>query len=400
MFLRNWFNKSATHTTTETKQEKKSDAVTEGKAYQPKIEKVVIGYADKAPKLPSDPLNKIANNMDLTEKDAASFAQVCRGFYHSTKPALHARKLEMLAHHVIVEPNMANITKVIAILDAEPALLLEKISNSKDRVGRRNKTLFQLAYGAGDDDCCLAIKSAFIKLYKGDEKAAIAEMERQRQGMLEGEEEEKRKEAESKADLAKLFKVAIAAISAEQFNHGRDDKKRLILSEETLEAIKTFREGYAKIQSKMIEGMHFRYNTLSEAFAAYAAAAASWGYNYNRCALFEDGILSTIESDLPANDAQKVSQGLYYLQKEDKPEPVRRNLALREGGSNFYEVVRGPSVDFALLGRFVDISFSGLARQAGWSRRTLAIFNSYVKQKHQTCEAYAASSRLCRRPSL
>jgi hypothetical protein len=368
MFFRNLFNKepakpASNHSSAETKLDKKSDTFTESKAHQPMMKKaVVIGYPDKAPKLPSDPLNKIVNSTDLTDKDAVNFAQVCRGFYHGTKPALLIRKLEMLAHYVIVEPSTPNIAKVIATLNAEPTLLLDKIPNSKDRVGRRNKTIFQLAYGAGDADCCLAMKSAFIKLYKGDEKVAIAEMERQRQGMLESKEEEKRKEAESKAALAELFKVANAAISAEQFNHGRDDQNRLILSQETLAAIETFREGCAELQSKMIEGMHFRDNTLLEAFAVYTQAAAGWGYDYNRCALFEDGLLSTIESDLPANVAQKVSQGLYYLHKKNKPEPARRSLTLRDGESNFYEVVRGPSSDFALLGRCVDISFGSAER--------------------------------------
>ena len=100
--------------------------------------------------------------------------------------------------------------------------------------------------------------------------------------------------------------------------------------------------------------MHFRNNTLLETFNAYFQAAGQWRYHYNRCALFEDGILSCVLLAAPANDAQRFSQGLYHLQ--NKGDKFTRTLTLRDGKNNFYLAGRvGKSVDFSLVGSCVDI---------------------------------------------
>jgi hypothetical protein len=333
---------------------KKEDARIADNKYPPTEMKIV---PNQFPKIGSDLVKLIANS--LPNKDAASLAQACSSLFRSTKPALDDRKL---AHYVIVEPSEANKINVIARLDAEPMLVNHKIKQAKDKVGRtiKNKTLFQLAYGAGDDDFCLAMKPAFIK-HLGSEQAAIDEMERQCNEMLESEEEYKSKEEKSQTHFDTLLQPVIQAIDTEQFNFGRDANNKLILSSATLAAIGTFREEFAKSQPRVIEkGMHFRYNTLQEALTAFDQASARWNYNDKKCALFDDSVLSTVLSYIPANDAQKFSQGLSFLQKKEEPQSDKRSLAL-QGGKKFYDVVRGPSFEFVLLGSGIDISW-GLAR--------------------------------------
>lgn len=184
MFMRNWFKKSA-----------KTDTV---KAKE--VKQVAVELVKKTPKnCPAPLLKKIAHDAAAENKDLASMALVCRGFYHATRPVLDEAKL---AHHVIFEPTHANKDEIIAMAIANPDLVDKRIRHSKDRSGHvfTNKTIFQLGYGAGDDDFCLALKPAFIKRY-GDENTAIAEMKRQREEMCLSEEEEKNKEAVSKAHL-------------------------------------------------------------------------------------------------------------------------------------------------------------------------------------------------------
>jgi len=182
-------------------------------------------------------------------------------------------------------------------------------------------------------------------------------MERQRSDMFTGisAEEAEKKEQESKAHLANLLQAVIVAINAEQFNLGRDASNRLILSDATLVAIDAFRKAFAESQPKIIEkGMHFRYDTLQETYDAYARSAAQWNYSYNKCALFEDGVLSSVLFYVPENDAQKFSQGLYYLQERN--EAARpRSLALRYGDKNFHDVLLSPSVDFVFPGSCISM---------------------------------------------
>lgn len=333
-------------------------------ATQPEKKKIEITKADQPPgHWPgSEALNKSIIKGLLSNKDMALLAQASRFLYHRAQPVLKEwiQQVEQLAPDVIVDPNKAKKEKVISALMTEPRLLETKIAAVRDRKGRfiKNKTLFQLAYGAGDDDFCRAMKPAFIKLC-GDEKAAIAEMERQRNEIRESKEVEAKKEADSKAHLAKILAPVMAAMDAEQFDQGRDAHRKIILRQATLDAIKKFRIDFAESQPKEIDkGPHFRYNTLQEILAASVQAAARWKYNYKRCALFEDGVLSTVLSYAPDNDEMRFSQGLYYLQKNADPEPFNRSLALREGEANIFDDLNAPSADFAdLQGSCVDISF-------------------------------------------
>ena len=127
----------------------------------------------------------------LAVRDLSRLAITCHSLYQLfSKPLL----LAQAAYGVIENPNKENKQKAIAMLNANPTLVTDKIKQVKDKVGRiiLNKTIFQLAYGAGDDDYCLAMKPAFIK-HCGSEEAAIKEMARQRDEMLDSEEEYKKK---------------------------------------------------------------------------------------------------------------------------------------------------------------------------------------------------------------
>lgn len=293
----------------------------------------------------SDPnvINLIAENL-TTGIDVRKMALACRFFSESIQPALNKHKL---AHYTVVAPNKI---KLIAMLNAcQDTNDLKKVLNTvinevEDPSGRIliNNTILQLARGADDDLMCLALKPFFIKAY-GSEDAGIKEIERQLKEKFDDEdtEESKLKDAEIKAHLGSLLQAVIQAITNEEFNHDKDANGRLILSNATLKAIETFRSEFAKTQPKRIEkGMHFRSNTLVETYDAYVQARTTWNYDYNKCALFEDGVLSDVLARAPANDGQKFSQGLYYLQ-QDKNEEFIRSLALRVGKNNFYDVVAG-----------------------------------------------------------
>jgi hypothetical protein len=326
----------------------------------------------------------------LGVRELSRLARTCRGLRDLFNEALLMAKA---AHYVIVDPTHENKNKVIAMQDADPALIDTVINQVISNTGLiiEKKTLFQLAYGAGDDDYCQAMIPAFVK-HCGSEEAATKEMERQRNEILESEEEHNKKEGENSAHLQLLLQPVIAAISVEQFNHGRDANKKLLLSLATLAAIDTFRDKLKNWMLNIEKGLHFRYNTLQEVYNSYAVIAALWHYQYTKCALFEDGVLSSMLTYLPVNDGQKFSQGLYYLQ--EKNEPFRRSLALRDGGKNFYDALREPSSDFAISGSSIDIIF-GVARGVGgaWAvvQYGAARYKKYVEQKYQTCRAYAAS---------
>jgi hypothetical protein len=305
-------------------------------------------------------LTQLITRFAISNKDAANLACTSRFLYNDTKAALDERMLKALAHYVVVEPNE---DKVTTILKLEPTLINFVTKQIIDNSGREliDNTIFQLAYGAGDPEMCLAIKPFFEKVY-GSEKAAIEEMEKQRkQKFAEDKEADEKQDKQAKDHMQHLLTTVNAAITAEQFNLGKDVNNRLILSPATLAAIETFRAEFDKSQPKRIEkGMHFRNNTLLETYNAYVQAAVQWNYNYNTCALFEDGVLSCVLLYAPANDAQRFSQGLYYLQDQKPNDKFTRSLALRVGKNNFYLVVRGGSIDFSLSGSSVDI-YSGVA---------------------------------------
>ena len=359
----------------------------------------VLNYLLNDPKLARDLLSP-----HLDVDNLSRFAPTCRASYTLFKPLL---PISQAAHYVIVKPSVVEIKKILDQL-LDPAslklFLQKKVANVLGQSGITyvNMTLLQLAYSAGDDEMCFMLKPYFERAL-GDVEAARKEVREQlNEKFAEGSEVEKAqraaRELQIKNQLQELLKTVIQAITEEPFNRGRDEYNKLILSPATLAAITTFRKALDALQPKVIEkGMAFRFNTLQEIYDAYAQAAAQWRYHYNRCALFEDGVLAPGLLNVPENDALKFSQGLHYLQK-NPPEPAARSLKLRGSENNFYKVLRGASLDFSdLSGSCVDI-IGGCKRWAprgphrgaggGWARR----FKTYVEQKLQTYRAYAAEA--------
>ena len=333
-------------------------------------------------------------------------ARTCRGSNTMFKPLL---PISRAAHYVVVKPSVVEVKKILDTLtpDSLKIFLQRKIKNvlGQSRVTYVNMTLLQLAYSAGDDEMCLVLETYFKRAF-GSQEAAREEIRKQlNEKFAEGSEEEKRQreahELEIKNHVQGLLATVIQAITHERFDHGRDANNKLILSPATLDAITTFRKGLDALQPTLIDkGMHFRYNTLQEVYDAYAQAATQWRYDYNRCALFEDGVVVSALLNVPENDAQKFSQGLYYLQQA-QPEPFARNLKLRGSASNFYDFLRQGSADFSgLSGSCVDISFGGRrARRAGrGTGRVRLAYQNLCRTKtsnlDRLCSALVSTQRL------
>tara|TARA_R110000868_G_C10897568_1_gene764070 strand:- start:282 stop:1562 length:1281 start_codon:yes stop_codon:yes gene_type:complete len=297
-----------------------------------------------------DPIQHVAHLTPAT-KDVVSLASTCHFLHEKFQPVLDQRKLQTLAHYVLIEPNEVKVKNILA---HSPELVDVIVPRIKDTAGRihEGKTLSQLAYGAGDPEMCAVIKPSFISHYKSEE-AGVAAMQKQINEAFGHEQAEE--DIRHAYRLQLLLKPVIAAIDAEQFNLGQDANKKLLLSPATLSAIEIFRDELKNWLLSNEKGFHFRHHTLQETYSTYANLAAQWNYQFEKCKLFEDGVLSSILTYVPVNDAQKFSQGLYYLQEEN--EPCRRSLALRDGGKNFYEAVRKKSSVFALSGSCVDIIF-------------------------------------------
>lgn len=301
----------------------------------------------------------------LPIRSVSRLARTCKGLSGLFKNTL---LIERLAHHIIVEPNVDEVIKMVSAYLELLNTNIPKVVNHKGQLIRNNKP-FSLAFGAGDDEMCFALKEKMIIFY-GNKEAAEAEIQKQLNEKIG--EENKDQDDQIKNKLNALLRTVIQAIDNEQqFNlvdDARDANNKLILSPVTLAAITTFREGLAALQPKVInKGMHFRLNTLQETYDAYVTAAIQWEWDYNRCALFEDGALSSVLFYVPENDAQKFSQGLYYLQREDFPEVPVRSLILRGTNHNFYDFLRSPSFDFDLSGSRVDIIFGrSTGTPVGW----------------------------------
>jgi hypothetical protein len=305
----------------------------------------------------------------LSMDDASHLlAQTCRFFHHHYKQTIFdQQKLETLAHHVIVKPNEV---KMVAMLNCEPTLInavIKKVvvGEGDSKKTFLNNTIFQLAYGAEDHDMCFAMKPFFLKVY-GNEAAALQEMDRQHnEKFAENKEEGERKEMQAKTTLESLLEPVIQVITNEEFNLGRDANNKLILSDATMDAINIFRRKFADSQAKIIEkGPHFRNNILLNIYNAYIQAAETqWHNNYNKYALFEDGIISYVFLFVPVNVAQKFVQGLYYLQDMEKH--FTRLNTLKASDNDFYTVLRSPSLDFALAGSCIDVGVGGSRKLGG-----------------------------------
>lgn len=200
-----------------------------------------------------------------------------------------------------------------------------------------------------------------------------------------------------------LLKTVIAAISSENFDHGTDEKHRWILSDATLKAIETFRTEFDAVHPKTIDkGMHYRYKSTQQLYDAYEIAAERWSYNYEKCALFGDGVLIKGLVNLPTNDAMRCCQGLKVYQKGNgTPEASTRLLKTIEG-HHFYTYLRGDSVQFSIVGSCIDIE-NGMEAEHVTRGRSMGMsglqigassFKNSCKRKMQHL------ATLCSKPSI
>lgn len=103
------------------------------------------------------------------------------------------------AHYVIVKPSVVEIKKILNALDNKSLKLLlqKKVKNIRDQSDRtiNNSTLFQLAYGSGDNEMCFELKPYFERAF-GSVDAANEEMNKQfDEKFSDGNDEEKKQNA-------------------------------------------------------------------------------------------------------------------------------------------------------------------------------------------------------------
>jgi hypothetical protein len=325
--------------------------------------------------------------------DARNMALSCRFLYHSTLSVLRQWKLPTLARWVVVDPTLANVDKIINAMRYDRALLFAEIDEVMDGTCHRiikQKNLYQLAYGACDDDLVRKMEAVYIEHLGAEEAKRV--LEQQRNKMLPTEEEHKQNEAVCLAKLEALLVPIIAAIGTEPFV-AVPGAKIINLRQETLDAINTFKVGFASTQPGEIEnGMHFRFSLMQLACDREAALAVQWNHSYHKLRLYEDVVIAALQDFAPVFVAMELSQGLIYQQGSENPESCRRSLGLREGGGNYYAVVQGASDEFAgVSGYCLDI-YHGAAL-AGWRlwfgiEARAAAWKVYVEQKLNTCDPH------------
>lgn len=260
----------------------------------------------------------------------------------------------------------------------------------------KNYTPYQLAYAEGDPEMCAMLKEYFEEACGS--KEADAEMQRQEDEKFSvpagtPPETAEQKSARFAAKLAPFLQPIIQAITDEPFGDGNRVEGKYPLSDATRTAITNFENAFIESQPKVIEqGVRFDLETLNQIYAAYARAAGAgagrWNYDYKKCALFEDAVLPFVLNYAAKNDAQRFSQGLYYLQ--DKGKAFKRRTALRSGEGEFYAILHRVSPDFCLSRSCVDIVFG--AWRAGAGGRAGVFLSKLISSKNaELCKPYTAS---------
>lgn len=304
-------------------------------------------------------------------------SQTCKKFYNDLAVEKQTIILNhRLAHFTVVEPNETEIKQILDKLyhNRLSGMLTKKIGqievviDKENNIKRvlRDQTLLQLAYGDKDPEMCALYKSYFEKAF-GDDAQNIMHAQIAEKFTKEPDFEEKDKQI--KDHLAGLLNAVITVFTNEPSfyplhssnSHYRRDQKtgKIILSNNFAEAIRIFREEFAKTQPEVIDkGFHFREETLQEILDAYNTA--SW--EHERCALFQDAILTAVLPYIPKNDQQRFMQGLHFLQDEDekfsRPSETRKNPDWG-GPYTFTKILSNPSMIFDYPHSGYDIVFSG-----------------------------------------
>ena len=330
-----------------------------------------------------DAIGYIASMLPL--EDAGRLASSCRFLHEKIQPTLELRRLRALGHFVIVEPNENRVKHLLA---DKPELVNAIIPPITDAAGRvhREKTILQLSYSVKDAEMCEVIKLSFISHYQS-ETTGLAAMQTQINEAFGYETADYLVEAttECAVKMKLLMQPVITAIEAELFNLGRNADKKLVLNPATLLAIEVFRDELKRWMMKNDKRLRAYDSALQTVYDTYVMKAAQWHYDEKKCGLLEDGVLSAVFGYAPENDAQKFSQGLYYLQ--DHHEPFKRTIALRFCKRNFYEVLSYRSVDFDLSRRYAQIAtwHEGIAPSVCLGRQRVRISN-HITSKYSKME--------------
>jgi hypothetical protein len=120
---------------------------------------------------------------------------------------------------------------------------------------------------------------------------------------------------------------------------------------------------------------------LIKAFELYDSNFNQWSWNQRD--LFWRQVVGYVQRFLPANIAMDVAQGLYY--RVEEKEPARRSFNFRSGGGAIYPLV---AASFEGLGFEYCVVVPG--RSGARAARGYARFETYVNQKQQSWENYAA----------
>lgn len=313
--------------------------------------------------------------------DVRNMALSCHFLYHSTLPVLRQKKLRALAHWVVAEPTKSNVDKIITAMRYDRSLLFTEVDEVMDGTGHRiikMSTLYQLAYFAYDFDLALKMEKVYIE-HLGHEEAQRV-LEEQRNKKMLSEEESKQCSAAYVAEFNKLFAPLSAAIDAEPFEHVPGDE-RINLRQETLDAIRVFKDGFASSQPREIEkGVHFYLRPLHMAYDIAKDLDGRWNHSSHKLALYEDVVIATLQGFVPTFVAMQISQGLKDQPRHQYPESCNRSLSLPEIETNYYDFVNGNSHYFAgVSGNCLKINFS--ARE------------NYYPNIHD--ERYLITGRLC-----
>ena len=249
----------------------------------------------------------------------------------------------------------------------------------------------------GNEDYYVAMRTVFVK-HLGSEISAMEEIQKQMNEMLESEEEYQKKEQQDKLDFANVLLPLIAAIEAEPFKRTKY-VDRDVLGDEVSTAIKAFKEGFKKCQRMTIDkGMHFRHQTLIEAYEVFLAQRIQWNYDHLKSLLLADVIIAAAQSFVPAHDADEMTRGLLYRIDYPDDKHERDHISIDE----FYEVVTGfngrKSLDIDLDGSCLNIEHGqdNVARGRGVGgandENILRVLKAYIKQKYAVLRPFTVKT--------
>ena len=146
------------------------------------------------------------------------------------------------------------------------------------------------------------------------------------------------------------------------------------------------------------KGMHFRHQTLIEAYEVFLAQRIQWNYDHLKSLLLADVIIAAAQSFVPAHDADEMTRGLLYRIDYPDDKHERDHISIDE----FYEVVTGfngrKSLDIDLDGSCLNIEHGqdNVARGRGVGgandENILRVLKAYIKQKYAVLRPFTVKT--------